>query len=466
MTEFKESNKYRVFVDSSLVIIGLLLFLPAICTSKSDASIEWSLQVLVFALIAFICQFVSFKRLVSCPRVLFLAFILLSYLFNISQVVLFGIGFELSSSLAWNSVFNTTYVVEATFLALKSILYLFWGGIAYYTFFYKNRITLQPPPSPPRKIFLYVVLVIGIVFDVLNSIVVPIVYGYYDVETTTTRLFLRYVSCFFSSAIVLFLTHPGFSKRERKIFLILFVFYKAVCMLTGYRAFALINIVLAFFIYHRTVNKIKLSFKTALLGVFVMIIGTTYMVVIRETRLDGVDLAGMTDTSLVGNPILDILSEFGTTLNVVCQTLQETNGRGIGGGQLFTSLLSILPGVSNLFPNLDFSAMTMDTAMELRHMGGSYVGDLLFDFGEGGIALGSFILGAFVAFFFESFERALEQKRFVYAAYLFPIAIDIIFCVRSSLAKMPREIVWYFFMYFFIWVLFAGARKGQRFSYS
>lgn len=463
----KQKSKIRSFALSSIIFVFFLIVLPSICGKNSETSSSWSIQVLLFASFALFCQFYSIRKLKIKTGVLFVVFLILSYVFNLSQVVVLGVVSEVSSSLEWSSVFNNSYVVDATYYALKSILFLFWGGLAYFTFMCKApMVTDAIQQRPPKKFFLYILLFFGIIFDVINSIAIPIIYGYYDVETTTSRMIIRLFGLVFSSAMVLFLTYPKFTVRERKWFLILFIIYKILCMLTGYRAFALLNIVLAIYVYHKSVNKIRITFRTIVISIISVVIGSAYMVAIRETRMTGVDLSGMVGSGAVGNPVLDLISEFGGTLNVLCRLLQETLGNGIGGGQLMASLLSIIPGAAVVFPDINFSELSLDTALDLRHLGGSYIGDLLFDFGKDGLAISSFVLGWGVAFLFSSFETALAQNRFVYASYLFPIVIDMLFCVRSSLAKLPREIVWLFLILFFFWTLFSGRKRGQKFVLS
>ena len=187
------------------------------------------------------------------------------------------------------------------------------------------------------------------------------------------------------------------------------------------------------------------------------------MVAVRETRQTGVDLSVMAGMGVANNPILDLLAEFGITLNVLIVDLRELAGRGMDGGQLYTSLLSIVPGASSLFPGVDFDGLTMDTALDLRGIGGSYVGDLLFDFGIKGIIWSSFVLGIFISWMFETFETAIENKRYALLAFLFPLTVDVVFCVRSSLAKMPREIVWYFFIFMALKIVLSKAPQKTSF---
>lgn len=448
------------YLLTSLFFIIILLLIPNICKS-SDVSIKWSLFVLLFAAGVLVFQLVSLKWFSPQRRFVFPLFIILSYLFNISQVGLYGVGYELSDTVGWSSVFKSDDVQDATMVALESIVSLFWGGITYLVFFDKRKQFKHKETT--GNAFVKVALLLGFIADFFVSIYMPITVGYSNLESSLLLNILRLFSLLFSSAIALMITDDSLSVKKRKKILIFFVCFKLVCMLSGYRAFSLINIVLAIYLYHKTTNTIRFTFKTVLLLIAGAILGSALLVAVRETRQTGVDLSVMAGMGVANNPILDLLAEFGITLNVLIVDLRELAGRGMDGGQLYTSLLSIVPGASSLFPGVDFDGLTMDTALDLRGIGGSYVGDLLFDFGIKGIIWSSFVLGIFISWMFETFETAIENKRYALLAFLFPLTVDVVFCVRSSLAKMPREIVWYFFIFMALKIVLSKAPQKTSF---
>lgn len=442
----------------SIVLLGFLFLLPAL--GAGAVSIKWSLTVFIFCALLLAFQIISIRWFIPRQRLIFILFIILSYLFNISQVFLYGIGYELSENVGWASILKSNDVQDATIIAIKSIICFFWGGVTFFVFF-NNSNSKKNFLETPGKLFVTVLLVVGFLCDVITNIYYPIAYGYAEGESSLLRTMLRLFGFLFSSAIVLKLSDCSIPKERRKMILLFFIGYKLICMMTGYRAFSLINIAMAVYVYVRVTGGLKLTFKAVVLTIGAIVIGSALLVTVRNTRQTGVDLSSMAGIGVSGNPIFDIIAEFGITLNVIIAALRDMNGIGVGGGQLFTSFLSIIPGASSLFPNVDFYGLTMDTALDIRGIGGSYIGDLVFDFGANGISVSSFILGIILTPLFESFERAIDQKRYVYMAFMFPMMVSFIYCVRSSLAKMPREFVWFFIIFYILWLFFAKRKRGQ-----
>lgn len=236
-------------------------------------------------------------------------------------------------------------------------------------------------------------------------------------------------------------------------------------MLTGYRAFALITMVLMFYLYTKTCYHFKLTFKTSILGLVAVFFGSALLASIRDTRNAGFDIneiySLIADTEK--NPLLNILAEFGITLNVMTELYSELHGVGTGGEQLLASIMSVVPGIRVLMPNVDFDSMTLDTALSMHHLGGSYTSDMLYDFGSAGFIPASFLLGMIYGKVYTSFEMFIKYKYYNHVAVMFPVMVDLFFTIRTSLARMPRTALWYFALFFFLWVLFS--RKGVHFKY-
>lgn len=456
----KNHNKKQGLFFISIITLVLLCFIPESLNNDH----LWSKKFSVYLIIVLFFQLIVLRRYLAKDSYLFCVFLLLSYLFNFSQVLLDSIGYTLPDTLLTLSVSNNNNVPEASVVALRSILGLFEGGVLFFSFHsFKSEASNIKFYNPDNK-FIKILFVIGFVFDFIYNIYISLTFGYGGTEGSIVITLFRQLSLLFPAGFALYITRESIPMKNKTFVFLFFVIYKIFCMLTGYRAYALINIVLSIILYNQICNKIKLSFKSILVFAAVGLLGSSFLTAIRDTRQNGVDIDTIANYLFETNfgSIFNIAAEFGITLNVICVVLRETNGLGVCGGQLITSLLSIIPGIRAIFPGIDYDNLTLDTALDIHELGGSYISDLLFDFGVSNIFVSSIFLGLFLCKVFRVFEVSIKNRNSTYVAFLFPIIVDLIFCVRSSLAKMPREIVWYFIIFYILWIIFSGRGFNLR----
>ena len=447
----------------SLLMVLALLIVP----EGGNVTIqEWCNEITIFAILILFIQVSTYRWFSQESDYLIPMFIVVSYFFHFSQIALYNFSPEMSEQFTKYSVMRSGYVKEAAVVAAQSIICVYWGIITYLVFFKKEEtkevLSILYNPSPT---FIFVLLAIGFVSDFVYNIYVMFTIGYGNVETNTLLNTIRLFSLLFPSGIVLLFTRDNISLNTKHVIFIAFILYKVVCMLTGYRAFALITMVLMFYLYTKTCYHFKLTFKTSILGLVAVFFGSALLASIRDTRNAGFDIneiySLIADTEK--NPLLNILAEFGITLNVMTELYSELHGVGTGGEQLLASIMSVVPGIRVLMPNVDFDSMTLDTALSMHHLGGSYTSDMLYDFGSAGFIPASFLLGMIYGKVYTSFEMFIKYKYYNHVAVMFPVMVDLFFTIRTSLARMPRTALWYFALFFFLWVLFS--RKGVHFKY-
>lgn len=446
------------FVIIAIVQIVLLLLLPEDDVFPSK---DWSERIAVYSFLILLFQLLALRYVLPPKTILMPAFLVLSYFFTISQVVLNAFGYQLPGSLEFASVFKQNNVAYATNVSIKGIATFFLGIVAYYTFLIKKEkkdVVQTRRLRQPNIMFVFVVVALGFVFDLANTIYMGITLGYGEVEGNQITIILKILSLLLPSGIALLLTRETLSSSFKLNVLIVFVLYKFFCMFLGYRAYALINIILAIYLYSKLNNKLNFSIKKILTYGFVGVFLSIVLVTIKDYRKTGFDLDFIVERagSSGFSSIFEVLAENGITLHVVCVVLDEMRGIGTGGGQLVASILSIVPGISSLLPSYKFEDMVMDSALSLRQAGGSYIADMIFDFGDPGYLVALFLLAILYCKIIGTFERSINNGRFIYVSVMFPIIVDMFFCIRSSLAKLPREIVWYFLIFYALWIILCG----------
>lgn len=462
--DIQKRQLFKFFVTFALS----LLFLLTIPDYRSEvATQDWCRTISYYVFIMLIFQLVTLKWMMVEFRLLPLAFLFILYIFNFPQVVLYGFDLEqVDRHEGFSSVFYFNNVPESVDVALKSITGLFLGLCTILLFQSKstntvsNNKTYKTYKYPPIKLIFF----IGFVADLICNVFVVITMGYADVDNVPYMNIVRYFSLLLPSAVVAIFADPEINSRTKKRIFIFFLTYKILCMLGGYRAFALISILLSFYVYYKICSPFKVKFKHILIAIILIQIGGGMLAGIRDTRQNGVkiDIVINSMLDINNNAILSLLSDFGVTLSIICTVLDSTNGIPINGSHLLGSFATIIPGASDIVKNSNYQ--NMEGELGLRNAGGSLIGDLVFDYGKDSIIVTSLILGCLYGFVFERFEKSLNNLSPFALAYLFPILVDLIFCARSTLAKMPREIVWYFILLGFMTVI-TPKRKKQLIRY-
>lgn len=464
MTKVKSLNKGPFFLALVLQVL-LLCFLPSEVLSRED----WSVALTRYSLVALVFQLVSMKFILPPKSYLIPIFVILSYLFNFGQIFVEAAGYEMPELILTQSIWRNTGVYHAGTLALESIAGLYIGIIFYYTFIKKDTALEENPEDvvEPRMSFILILLFLGLVSDLTYTIHISFTLGYGEVEERDPVFnLIRLFSYFLPTAIALILTRQRTSLDTKTTVLVFFLFYKFISIFSGYRGYPVINIILILYLYFRVCRSIKITLGKVAILIGAGVLGISLLVAIRETRVSGVDVGLIIDiiTDSDNNVFLNMLAENGVTLNPLCAVVDEMNGKGVGGGQLITSMMSIIPGVRGIFPNIDYDSFSLDAVLDMRHFGGSYVSDLCFDFGEVGLIPSSIVLGLVLSACIGAFDTALIEKRYVYVSFMFPIIVDLFFCIRSTLSKMPRNMVWFFVIFYILWFVFSGLGTRLRFN--
>lgn len=464
MTKVRSLKKIY-FILALLLQVLLLFLLP----EEHESREEWSVTVTIYSVIALIFQLISLKFILPPKSYLITTFVILSYLFNFGQIFVEAAGYEMPELILTQSIWKNTGVFHAATLALESIAGLFLGIIFYYTFIYKGiklKETIKNVVEP-RITFVIILLFLGFICDLVYTIHISFTLGYGEVEERDAFFgMVRLISYLFPTSIAFLLTRQKISLDTKTTILVFFLVYKFISIFSGYRGFPVINIILILYLYFRVCRSVKITFSKAIILIGAGVLGICILVAVRETRTSGVEVGLIIDiiTNSDNNVFFNILAENGVTLNPLCAVVDEKGGEGVGGWQLITSMMSILPGVKTLFPGIDYYNLQLDTALDMRHFGGSWISDLCFDFGEVGLVPSSIIFGIVISAFIGAFDLAIIRKRFVYVSFMFPIIVDLFFCIRSTVSKMPRNIVWYFILFYALWLIFSG--KGTRLKFN
>lgn len=463
------SNKITVFFLNTIVLFFFLISIPQIGHSLLE---DWCSQITVYLLFLFIFQYVSLKIIMPPRRFLILVIIVLFYLFMFSHIVLTGLGFDFSSVKSLYVFNRNSYesVTEATVICVKGIIFIYFGILLYYIICkeHENRDKTERRKGISLFTRLFFIL-FGLVFDLVYNIMLYFTskIGYGEVATATIPYMFRICSYFLISGICICISDPSIPIKKKKKIIFAFIVYKLFTMITGVRAYALICIIIVSYIYYCKCMNSKLRIREILIFLVIIQVFGGLLVGIREVRnYDTIRIADLFEYmfGFKYNIMFELMSEFGITLNVIITVIRETGLKATNGSQFVASLLSVVPGIRKIV-GLDFDAMEMDSALNLRAIGGSYFADILFDAGSF-FPFFCVLLGLVLAFVYEKYEQGIRKNNLLLIGVSSPILIELTFCVRSTMSKIPRMATWYAVLFFLLCVLFNKKRKVRLRLYS
>lgn len=459
-----------------IIVLFMMLAFNSFYSDTGDAT-NWSKNITPFILILFFISLTVIKTMSPAKRIILYVTVILFFIFNFSHVILQSLNYDFGTNTRNNVFFRQVLsdIFISTHIQITALIGLLIGIVVFFLF-YKKR------PTIPRKVYVEkngktvatIMILIGLVADIVysgNAIIAFITLGYAGVQDTISGTFygVKILSCLLLTGILILIQNREISKKKRRSILTVFIVYKVIMMISGLRAYGLINIFVALYVYFRNESnqKLKLKLKHIICGLVVLQLGGGFIVGIREARTTGMDIALIVRYmfDLRSNIIFNMMSEFGITQNVICEVIKGTNGNANMGRQLLYSFIIVIPGISYIAPNLDYDAAFLEDSLKIHNYGGSYVADVLFDFGQYGVLIGCIVLGLIFAALYEWFEREIQENNKLYVAVASPIIVELIFCVRSSMAKMPRMIVWYLIITFIICkITGVQSRKAKKYG--
>lgn len=449
MLHIKKSNLLKIPVLFIYSIFALILCNWLINHEELTVS-EWAKLCSNTAICLFLVQFIIMRTLKV--KILSLEFIFMSlvYVFYLGQSFLVSIAYDFGKlifSLSYIT-YGAEYYINSTKYSFSCIAFVFLGlmlGSDSRIIHSDDRsITNSFVGLGLNKSTAKVMFIISVPFELyscLYKIYTVTTSTYLDAHASGGGILVEFMSAIFFASIMFFLMDSADDEIKcRKIFTAI-VIYELITMITGQRAMGAMKIFLSVFVYYSDGRKI--NWKTALKLFFGIIIASYILVVIRNSRADGLTFKSL-NFMTNGFLLFDVISEFGITGKVVTAAMVKTT-EFAQGKSLFCSFLAVVPGWSNLFGDNLIDKYYTFVALDQQSWGSSFISDLYFDFGfYGGIAA-SGIYAVIVGRFFYKFKEYLINKMYGKASCYAYFVLQFIYTVRSYIFRLPR-----YFMYFLI----------------
>lgn len=420
---------------------------------------EWLNIFSVTLVIWFLAQELSLLLLGVKRNIIAIVFVLFVYLFYFSHIFLLAIEYDYGVHYNDFAVirYGEEIYIQSMHTALNLTMALYYGillaSIIGQQVKYKKKVNCNQMNTMHLGGLILCMTVPVFILGIIRFFDYVSVYGYafaannagYDINT------YAYMRMSLVGFVLCMLSCKKEKNARRLIFAASIVYFFA--MFSGQRAYNLMFILILFFLYFIRFKEMRISPKMILFAFVGAVVLIQAINLIRNTRASGMNLS-LLWTNLIeqsSNPVLDLLREFGITENAIVYTYMNQDNP-IGGMQFLTSFLVAVPGIAELFPHINYSALNVSDALDMWNFGGALVSDVIFDFGRNAYVV-CFFIGFVLQKFYEYFLSIVYRRKVIVAAFLSPLLCEAIFCVRSTAYKIPRLIFMYG-IFLFIFVFF------------
>lgn len=420
------------------IIINMIIY-----NIRTDEFDRWILMIGLIVIVNGSIQLMMFYKLDGRLFTLSNIFLILSYLFHIGHVYIY-MGGETTKIVEQQGRIWFQYGVTYSLWAINSVVL----GILVL----KNKITgeFRSKKIEVRKsyykelaiLILIVCLPIRIYVDIMR-LTIALSEGYLATYAIAIPNIIDIVAYNYITGIVLLLIYYKEDTHKARILLIVTMIYQCISMLSGHRAKAVITIIIILLIYYTYIEKIK--FKRLILLIGVGYIGLTFITMLNTLRGFGyVQLESMQSLkelfiqTLEDNPIKIILNDFGGTIVTPILAMKQVPtmvAPGYGQSYIasFGSILINIGGIANKLSEGSNYVVLLDGFA----LGGSYIGELYYNFMNFGIILAP-IIGMGVEWVSRKIVQIKYNKRYIELAFLVPVSTGVIWMIRDMFASLVR----------------------------
>ncbi|WP_133207802.1 O-antigen polysaccharide polymerase Wzy [Exiguobacterium sp. UBA4551] len=452
-----------IFVKFGFLVTNMMIFL---ILHLSD----YNLKYLMFgSFIQIITIFVYIYFMKPSFLSISIIFFLFSYVFHFGQVII-NI-FEFNDIFRHRSVYNLTNEIYYKNALIYSIYCHFFIAIGIkYTKNYLNESNKSEKKyiinfdnfneGKFRKIILIIFTIsIGpLIYLDISKISALMNSGYlstYDVYSTGIEKYFYIFSSFARSSITLLII--SFRKNERisKIILLTSTLYFFIMMASGDRGTNIIYIITNLFIYYKLVKKLSVSkiICFAILGYFVL--GMLSSLTIMRTNED-MSFSTLLETFNLRSDqgvLYSTFREFGFTLISLVYSIQFTGSINDFnyGMSYIASFLGVIPKIPSILSEYVENSFTFTKTFPINYqasLGGSYLGELYFNFGWIGIFF-SYFIGSLLNFLDNVVEKSVINNKVIPLSICAILLPNLLLWTRGFFVEISFEIFWFSLIFIF-----------------
>lgn len=281
--------------------------------------------------------------------------------------------------------------------------------------------------------------------------------GYLATYTTGINGYVQVVAYCFQVGILMMVIGQQKSKKNATIITIAVTAYFIITMLKGGRATQVVYIIALWLLYFKLVSKI--TFKKSILILTICYTGIVFLSVIGNIRSFGSEgysqFSNLFKSSLQLQTLWNSLGEFGGTAITLCYSVIffPKVVPFAYGVPYITSFMSLLPNIGGILTNFQSKWIYVNQFPKQYRfaLGGSYAGELFYNFGFIGGIIAALVLGILIGKYSNAIDKSILQRRWLrLSIYMIPFATLLIW-IRGYFADSVRQFVWIAILVFMIY---------------
>ncbi len=304
-------------------------------------------------------------------------------------------------------------------------------------------------------LIMFAISVIPMTFLNAYSIYLSIKGGYLNTFLAIPGWFIIFKYLFNVSVIGFIICNKN-KKKKALLILLATIIFNLISMLSGGRIEATITIIITCIVYKNFVGVKFTVFKT-LLFVLLAVAFLNTITYIGDSRIFGFEIQDWASNLFSAKFIKKILGDFGGTLISVVKSFEafpeyvDYNY----GKTYFISLMEIFPKVNALIPDFAKDTIFIFNFADHNYLGGSYIGELYFNFGQWSLPFAS-VIGVFAAKIYFTLKNAAEENKVLLYLVTIPLAFPFLTWVRGYAVSFVRAFFWLSLLIYLLYRMVKG----------
>ena len=437
-------NKFKYLVFYFFICLIQIILLYCVSNSYINMALVSILQLVIN--IGYLLIIYRKNSIYTC------IFLIISWMFHCGQILIKGFQMNVDIIFDIENYVSQNVIIESFSYYYISQIFIV-SGILISNILYKNKENKSLQRTVNYKQITFVLFLLGIVPRIyidFCQLVGGISQGYSGVYSIMFPQILQTFAFFFDASMIFYLFI--IDDLKKKYVFIFVVLYKSLMMMTGARQEKFVFLLMWFFIYYFLIKKVK--FISLIKLIIIGYIGISFIYSIGSLRVaNSIDLVDIIKNTFIPNRKIlgELLGEFGsafTTLAVTVSKTPQTVEYGFGKSYI-AGILSSIPKLVSMFPGLSDKVIYIRLYKGTTFFGGSYLGEIYYNFGNYGyfllIFLG-YILGKIqFGLTHDTYKKNYDIKKILSVI----VGIYLILFIRGYFTDFVQKIVW---LYLFVFI--------------
>lgn len=442
-----------------LNVLLLVIFNVILRVNYNDEYTKWIEVFTIIIVLSMILTIVSFFKTKTSIISFSSIFIMLSYVFHLGQVLLYGLvpGYNYSIG---NYIISGNNYIKETLLFSFNIIQLLVLFILLFTNLnlsvYKKKIRKQYSNNDIKKIGILICLITIPMRTIYNykAFIVATTAGYVEsLNLGFSGVYIQLSLFYIIGFVAILMAYSSNKKIARKIFIIELL-YQLFSMLSGGRIYSVVGLLIIVYIYLERVERI--DFKTILRYMvygFVFLQLITVISDVRGTENMSIATIFFKFLSFENNIVFSVLEEFGGTVYSVIKVIEQVPARinYMFGSTYIQAIASVVPDMfDGLIAEIVDNSKFTSNLTNMSAYGGSYIGEVYYNFGYTG-----YLFTPVIAYYIYKLSSGIKynltkRNYFNVILYIMPIYSSLIW-IRGYFTDILRAGIWgYIFIYFIL----------------